>query len=195
MHDIWIPLNTVDNGGQEFIIDDVAVWTTPLTEFGIPYRIAKPLKGTIFLLPQEDGCLVRGKLTGSLVVACDRCAEDATIDINHSFDSYEAFPASPRDGMGDSLTDSFDADVDEEAFAEADEAIRLTAEGKGFEIGLSALLWEELLLALPFKPLCKQDCKGLCPDCGKDLNEGSCQCTKEEGDPRMAVLRGLKIGK
>lgn len=192
MHDIWIPLNTVANGGQEFIIDDVAVWTTPLTEFGIPYRIAKPLQGTIFLLPQEDGCLVRGKLTGSLVVSCDRCAEDATIDINHSFDSYEAFPMSAGDG---NLADTFGDNAGEEDFGDADEAIRLAPEGKGFEIGLSALLWEELLLALPFKPLCKQDCKGLCPDCGKNLNEGPCQCTKEEGDPRMAVLRGLKLKK
>ena len=60
---------------------------------------------------------------------------------------------------------------------------------------LAGLLWEEFVLALPVRPLCKPDCKGLCPDCGKNLNEGSCSCVRDEGDPRLAALRGLKVKK
>ena len=63
------------------------------------------------------------------------------------------------------------------------------------EINLAGLLWEEFVLALPVRPLCKPDCKGLCPDCGKNLNEGSCSCVRDEGDPRLAALRGLKVKK
>ena len=48
------------------------------------------------------------------------------------------------------------------------------------------------LLAIPMKKLCKDDCKGLCPKCGKDLNEGDCHCTKDELDPRWAPLEKLK---
>ncbi|RPF42600.1 uncharacterized protein EDD75_1702 [Thermodesulfitimonas autotrophica] len=50
---------------------------------------------------------------------------------------------------------------------------------------------ESLLLALPMKPLCREDCRGLCPRCGKDLNEGACGCPAGEGDPRLAVLKKL----
>ena len=51
------------------------------------------------------------------------------------------------------------------------------------------------MLALPPNPLCRPDCKGLCPECGANLNEGMCACSRDEGDPRMAVLRGLKVRK
>lgn len=52
-------------------------------------------------------------------------------------------------------------------------------------------LREELLLSLPTRLLCRDDCKGLCPKCGKDLNSGECGCTASEPDPRWAVLKKL----
>ena len=51
---------------------------------------------------------------------------------------------------------------------------------------------EEWLLAAPAFVLCREDCKGLCPRCGADLNEGPCSCTKTEIDPRWASLAALK---
>jgi len=56
------------------------------------------------------------------------------------------------------------------------------------KIDLDALAWETLWTNLPLRLLCKEDCKGLCPKCGKDLNEGSCQCDHKEIDPRLAGL-------
>jgi len=47
------------------------------------------------------------------------------------------------------------------------------------------------LLALPMKPLCKQECPGICPQCGKNLNEGKCSCPRRERDARWAKLEGL----
>ncbi len=61
----------------------------------------------------------------------------------------------------------------------------------GDSISLTDLVREQLLLMLPVKPLCKENCKGLCPSCGKDLNEGDCQCSLHAGDPRLAVLGKL----
>lgn len=52
-------------------------------------------------------------------------------------------------------------------------------------------LTEQILLELPLKHLCKEDCKGLCPKCGKDLNKESCSCDTSEPDPRFDVLRKL----
>ena len=56
---------------------------------------------------------------------------------------------------------------------------------------LESLIYESALLELPSKHLCSEDCKGLCPKCGKDLNEGSCGCSTVEIDPRLAKLQDL----
>ena len=52
-------------------------------------------------------------------------------------------------------------------------------------------LTEAVILEFPMKNLCREDCKGLCPNCGQDLNEGSCTCSKMEMDPRMAGFAKL----
>jgi len=57
------------------------------------------------------------------------------------------------------------------------------------------LLREQLLLAVPMKPLCRDDCKGLCPHCGADRNEGTCGCKDDWVDPRWAALAKLKSGR
>ena len=65
---------------------------------------------------------------------------------------------------------------------------------EGDEIELLEILFEEVSLEMPTKPLCKEDCRGLCPRCGKDLNKGECKCPPEEKiDPRFAKLKGFKV--
>jgi uncharacterized protein len=60
------------------------------------------------------------------------------------------------------------------------------------ELGLEPLVREQFILAVPFAPLCKDDCLGLCPTCGIDKNVESCACEKPI-DPRFAALQGLKL--
>ena len=60
------------------------------------------------------------------------------------------------------------------------------------EADISQNLLDELMLALPFRPLCSEDCKGICPDCGANLNETTCGCKVEKIDPRWSALSGLK---
>ena len=62
------------------------------------------------------------------------------------------------------------------------------------QIDLNELLREQFYLALPMKPLCRDDCKGLCPQCGTNWNTGTCTCTTEWEDPRLAALKGLMRG-
>ena len=59
-----------------------------------------------------------------------------------------------------------------------------------FSSSLTALVSEDAYLAIPYRMLCREDCKGLCPRCGKNLNEGPCGCSAP-GDPRLAVLAQL----
>lgn len=59
-------------------------------------------------------------------------------------------------------------------------------------VPLEPIAEERVQMALPMKPLCRPDCKGLCAGCGKDLNQGPCGCSHEAADPRWEALRALK---
>lgn len=60
-----------------------------------------------------------------------------------------------------------------------------------YTLDLDELVTADILLELPLKYLCKEDCKGLCQSCGANLNEGKCKCSKTTTDPRLEVLKQL----
>ncbi len=70
---------------------------------------------------------------------------------------------------------------------EADEYLVITESS----VDPDQTLIEELMMEFPTRELCSEDCKGLCPKCGKNLNEGDCGCVKKEIDPRLAILQKL----
>ena len=59
------------------------------------------------------------------------------------------------------------------------------------KLDLLAPVEEQLMLEMPSKTLCREDCRGLCQKCGKNLNEGPCTCEEHEVDPRLAILKTL----
>ena len=190
MDNHWMPLQSFPVGGSALRIDDPSFWQGLLDEFGMGVRIVDPIDAHITVLPQTDGVLFRGKIRGRVCMTCDRCSGESMISLSHSFDSFEPFPreAAPAGTSGAPLPD--------EDPEEADEAvIRVAAHGKGIEINPAALAWQEFSLVLPVKPLCGQDCKGLCPFCGCNKNTDECSCDTGGNDPRLAVLRGLTIQK
>ena len=58
-------------------------------------------------------------------------------------------------------------------------------------IDLDELFYSDIVLEIPISYVCKEDCKGLCPQCGKNLNKGSCDCKTNQIDPRLEVLKKL----
>lgn len=62
---------------------------------------------------------------------------------------------------------------------------------EGETLDLDELIYSDIILLIPQKYLCSEDCKGLCPTCGKNLNEGECACSKQQIDPRLEALRQL----
>ncbi|WP_147822237.1 DUF177 domain-containing protein [Salidesulfovibrio onnuriiensis] len=176
MSELWIALSDIPADGREFSFADQSIWQARWKEFGIAASPGeRDLVAEVTILPQgENAALVRGTLKGSVSMPCDRCAAPHEIDVDIDFDIYEELTA----------------DVDE---VEAEET-RIRKNDYGVvELDMGALLWEELALALPVKPLCREDCKGLCPGCGRDLNTEECACDRDDGDPRLAVFRDLKI--
>ncbi|HEV3470529.1 MAG TPA: DUF177 domain-containing protein [Pyrinomonadaceae bacterium] len=123
---------------------------------------------------------VRGKIETGVEVACDRCLAPVAVPLEVEFDT---------------------AFIPQERAAAAEENVELHAEDMGlaaFEgdaIDLDELVREQILLALPARHLCREECKGLCPTCGADLNAGRCGCEHKEADPRWAALADLKKNK
>ncbi|EHJ47849.1 protein of unknown function DUF177 [Solidesulfovibrio carbinoliphilus subsp. oakridgensis] len=175
MFELWLDITDLPASGREFSFSDQALWTDSIREFRLPHRLDGPgggLAATLSLTPQGRGLLIRGTLKGRAITPCDRCAEDTTIEIDTDFELFEEAPLEDAVSLEPGL---------------------LRRRGKVLELDVASLLWEQFLLALPVKPLCDEDCPGLCPQCGKPLREGPCDCGADEGDPRLAVLKNLKV--
>lgn len=185
MQNFHVSINDIPPDGLSITLDDASVWEGPMAEFHMECRVVKPLQAQVFLLPAESGCLVRGTLKGVVALPCDRCTEDALLTLDNTFETFECLP----DGIPLLLEDG---EVDEADDA-PDEASHIYMDKNVPMLDLAALCWEEFALALPVKPLCRDNCKGLCATCGANLNDGPCGCVHDEGDPRLAVLRKLKL--
>lgn len=174
MAERWLDITDIPAQGREFVIDDQEFWSEGWREFGLELTPGSPLSATFTVTPEARGALVRGRLSGSVTAPCDRCTVPVEFAIAQDIDRFEE-----------------EAQEGEESL----EPTLLRRRGRVLELDAGGMLWEEFLLALPVKPLCSEECKGLCPDCGQDLNTGSCGCSGQELDPRMAALRGLTIVK
>ncbi len=188
MNPFHIAVGDIPAHGRELVVSDENVWTKPIQDLHIDCKIVEPLCVKVLATPLQGGILVRGKLTGRVALACDLCAEVTEFEINHSIDAFESIPGESidfEDGSDDDGEDFEDALADSESRVVLDKNIPY--------LDMGALCWEELMLALPMRPLCQDNCQGLCPTCGINLNESVCACTQDQGDPRLAVLRNLKI--
>ncbi len=188
MGTLYKAIRDIPAQGCDIFVDDSAVWSVPMQEFDVECKVLSPLKAQLSLLLVPGGCLVRGTLSGQVAQPCDLCSEDAITSIEHEIDTFEAIP-------GESVP--FEDEEDEEDADMAHELMdrdgHIVMENGIPMLDIAGLCWEEFLLSLPMRPLCRENCKGLCTDCGANLNATSCACVKDEGDPRLAALRTLKI--
>ena len=170
----WIDLKDLPSAGEDYRVEDQAVWQDPIVEFGLPYAVTEALRADVHVSPQDKGYLIKGELKGGLEMPCDRCAEPSGFPIASHFSIFEE--SDPSLAEEDFLGPRF-----------------LRLENNCWFLDLAGVLWEQLVLSLPFKYICSDDCRGVCPKCGRNLNLGPCECEVEEGDPRLALFRRLKI--
>jgi uncharacterized protein len=139
-----------------------------------------PVCVDIWLDKQEDGLIqANGEFSADLKLSCGRCLEDFDQKIQGRLNLVF-------------LPQPMEADSDELELTDEDMEVSFY---DGGEIDLSEALRDELALSLPMAPLCRPDCQGLCPVCGKPRAEGDCGCENDEQDPRWSKLAGLKMDK
>jgi uncharacterized protein len=123
-----------------------------------------------------------------LTVPCGRCLAAVPVDLPVDFeltlvprDEYDDAPRGENDPGSGRVAGSFEpADAEEDTYS-------------GKVIDLDPLVREQLLLALPGYPVCREDCKGLCSVCGANLNDRECGCDRHVPDPRWAGLKNVKL--
>lgn len=119
---------------------------------------------------------LKGALETNLEVACARCLAPVALPVKRSFELlYRPLGA--------------DAGHEELSVTDAEAEIGYY---RGGGLLLEDTLREQVLLAVPLKTVCREDCKGFCPHCGKNLNEGACSCAEDIEDPRWAALKEIR---
>jgi uncharacterized protein len=164
LNETAVPFTTVYEPGQLELEDEL---TRLVSEARLEGRASK----------WREQVRLRGKINASVEVRCDRCVAPVVYPVNADFDATYV----PAEVL---TTDAEATELQE------DDLTFATYEGD--EVDIDELAREQLLLALPARHLCREDCKGLCPTCGEDLNTQACHCERQEIDPRWAALAALK---
>jgi uncharacterized protein len=144
-------------------------------EFVAPFSDRSWRLTSVRLHVSRDGeeVVVVGELGATVPLVCGRCLEEFQVDVRPRVDLRYV----PRPAIDDSVElGADDLDLD---FYEND------------QLNLASLVETETTLALPMKPLCRADCRGLCPTCGANRNVGDCGCPIRPADPRLAALKDL----
>ena len=125
-----------------------------------------PLKGFITATRTTEGIYIQGELESAAALECARCLTETIVPLEFTVD--ELFYSPPQSAPpGENRV------------------------GEDGMIDLAPLVRELSLLSLPVKVLCRDDCQGLCQECGANLNDGDCGCDSGEIDPRLAALQQL----
>jgi uncharacterized protein len=141
-------------------------------EFEIPHTVVdgdlevQNLTGTLHATRTGQGVYLHGALTASTIAECVRCLDEFDLVLTAELDELFVYP--PQKDVEPELTISEEAILD-----------------------LNPILRELFILDIPIQPVCRTDCKGLCPVCGENRNEQQCEHPEEDIDPRMAVLKSL----
>jgi uncharacterized protein len=142
--------------------------------------IVKEIKYKLKINKLKDDVFIKGKVDAGLSLQCGRCLkgfEDAiSIKLDLAFKPTKSL-------KGDEKCELSVGELETGFYAEN-------------EFDLTEITKEQVMLNTPMKPLCRESCKGICPVCGTDLNEKTCECSKKQADHRFQALEKLlKKGK
>src|SRR5260370_583713 len=174
-------------GAEDMVLDvkELAVRKLRIRKRYAPGRIdfnsgeikqIEPLEVTATAELLESQIRIEGNLETKLELVCARCLEPVVEDVSRTFDLFYA--PLPKD-----------AKPKEDQLKDDDTEIGFY-QGPG--LFLADVLKEQVLLAVPLKGICQSDCRGLCTNCGANLNHEECRCETHATDPRMAPLARLK---
>ena len=157
--------------GEVQVRDDVPP-DHPMWE-GSDVSLPGPLHVDLTARSVGEGVFVRGTVRGTLRLPCRRCL----VETEHRLDETVDF-------LFDEIRDDEEDDMEGEVYA---------LPARGDELDLTEAVREQVLLRVPQYVVCREECRGLCPRCGADLNEAPCDCGPEEEDSPWGALKTIKF--
>jgi uncharacterized protein len=155
-----------------------------IEHWGLDYEPSGPILADAEMSLASDRILAKISVKGNFFVPCSRCLCQTELAIAGNLRYLFTLRSSKDEAAGS------DSEEDDPALADGDADV-IAIDGFQTELDLAPFVWEVLLLHLPERALCSEDCKGLCPICGHNKNEGDCGCRENDADPRFDALRGL----
>lgn len=169
-----IELESLDRGGGRV----VHVYAPDELKFDErDLRVLEPVSVAGRVRRRDHEVELSGKLATRVAIACGRCLKSVELPIEVEFSERFAPAVAWKDEEQHELAAT---DLDLAVF-----------DGEGFE--LDDVVKEEIILSLPGHVLCREECRGLCPDCGTDRNTGSCNCETKQIDSRWEKLKDLRF--
>lgn len=143
----------------------------------IDFDFGAPLQGEVKIGKASRLVLINGKIQTELRLQCVRCLKEFPYPLSTTFElTLQPLKEAPSEEETELGSEEMELNFFE-----------------GGEIHLSEIACEQIFLEIPYKPLCQEGCKGLCPTCGKDLNLSACECVKEELTSGFSALKKLKL--
>jgi len=172
-----IDLSTIEHVPRHFDLIFKPEWWQGNEEDSRILGLDGPLECHIDIFKAGVRYILEGSLSASVLATCDRCLDPFRYEIDADF-RLSLTTQLPGSDLGD---------------------LELTADDiwiqpvEGTEFVLDDIIQEQIYLSLPMKSLCREDCSGLCPICGINLNEEGCECQRGRGHPGFSKLRFLKF--
>lgn len=159
------------------------------------FRADRPAAFKASFRKVSGSVLLTGDLSAHVTAPCKRCLREVAVDLPVHF-TLNLVPE-PKVSLEDAGLDGEAAEDPKSQKRDSGGSFALRDADReyfdGRTIDLDPIVREQVLLALPASVVCKDDCKGLCPRCGQDLNEAECGCERKVVDPRLAVLKSIKL--
>ena len=153
----------------------------PVSYWGQLYTLLSDMDVKVRAYRSEGRVILTVAAEAEVSAPCARCLEPAREKIHGELRYVLSLRRGEERAVGEP-----ESDGDEEIIA---------LDSWEDEIDLAPRIWEALITSLPCGLLCRPDCRGLCPQCGANLNEAPCGCKKDAGDPRFDVLKNFMRGK
>lgn len=150
----------------------------PITEFDGTLTCVSPIKGEVTFTNSGRHIVVRGKFKTTVELDCTRCLRAFRMNLDLPIEEEFLIPGH--------VAELPEEDIEEEEVEAEAEPIFVDN-----LFDLTELIRQSILVAVPIKTLCFEECKGLCPHCGKNLNDGPCECPPDQDPGPFAVLESL----
>lgn len=140
-----------------------------------------PIRSEVTVTREFDHMRVSGRVRAEVTLVCSRCIASYNEEVDSHFTIFF------RKGTPQDIVEEEEIELGEEDL--------ISAFYSGDEIELAHEIEEQVAMGIPLKPLCREECRGLCPTCGTDMNLSSCSCQREQTSLKFSALKDFKVSR